>query len=93
MKRRKRFIKKKRVSKVKSLNTNSITPSLFRELEYLFEFSSPCNLKKSILEIYLLYLMQNHETLSVDFERIAGDIYFLIKFLDEAEETGIKKAL
>ncbi|MGN6648170.1 MAG: hypothetical protein ACTHJT_16720 [Cytophaga sp.] len=59
---------------------------LLQKLHDLFSSAPPQQLRESIHEIYLTYIIQNHEMLPVNFTRIATDIYYLIDFLDKAEK-------
>jgi hypothetical protein len=80
---------KKSVNKILSdkYRTAEINNNTIRELEYLFEFASPAELKKSVLEIFLSYLCNTKsEDYSPKLPKISEDFYFLIKFLDAAEK-------
>ncbi len=59
---------------------------VLKKLNDLFEFSSPQSLRKSIHEVFFNYLLHNHQNLPVNFNTITSDFYFLIQFLQEAEE-------
>jgi len=69
-------------------------PILFKEeelirlkkLDDLFSSASSQQLRESIHEIYLTYIIQNHEMLPTNFTRIATDIYYLLHFLDTVEK-------
>jgi hypothetical protein len=67
--------------------TPELDNNTIRELEYLFEFASPGALKKSILEVFLIYLCNTKsEEYSQKLPKISEDFYFLIKFLDAAKK-------
>jgi len=57
-----------------------------KNLEQLFVSAPPNQLRQSIHEIYLTYIIQNHEMLPVNFTRIATNIYYLIDFLEKMEK-------
>jgi|GEM_PF-1029238 hypothetical protein len=59
---------------------------LLKKLDDLFVSAPPQQLRQSIHEIYLTYIIQNHEMLPVNFTRIATDIYFLLDFLEKIEQ-------
>jgi hypothetical protein len=59
---------------------------IHEETETLFRFAPPHQLRKSVTEVYAIYL-QNIE--SMDFKEVAMDMYFLNKFLEKAEESGL----
>lgn len=58
---------------------------LIKKLDELFSSAPPQQLRQSIHEIYLTYIIQNHEMLPIHFNRIATDMYFLLAFLDNIE--------
>jgi hypothetical protein len=60
------------------------SPKLQEEIETLFTFASPYNMKRSLMEVYTVYL-QHLDTM--DFREVAMDIYFLNKLLEKAEEN------
>jgi hypothetical protein len=61
--------------------------TLKHELETPFFFAPPEQIKKSLHEVYSVYL-QNLETL--DFKETATDMYLLHKFFEKAEEVWKK---
>jgi len=57
------------------------------EVKTLFEFASPSSLRKSVSDVFFGYLMKTDKTLLPDnFDTITADLYFLIDFLNKAEE-------
>ena len=62
--------------------------SLTERLEDLLAASPPAALRKSLLRVYLQYLIDHHESLPADFESIACDFQLLVQFLDEMEKNG-----
>jgi hypothetical protein len=58
------------------------------ELELLFQFVPPQQLRKRITEIWFHYLMHTEtHALPADFSEMAEDLYFLISFLEKMKET------
>lgn len=57
-----------------------------KNLENLFSVAPPSELRQSIHEIYLTYIIQNHEMLPLNFTRIATNIYHLLDFLEKIEK-------
>ena len=57
-----------------------------KKLEELFASAPPNQLRQSIHEIYLTYIIQNHEMLPGNFTRIATNIYYLLDFLEKMEK-------
>jgi hypothetical protein len=55
-----------------------------KELEDLFEYSSPAELRQSIQEVFFSYLINSKQIFPLEFEKIVEDFYFLIRFLEEA---------
>lgn len=60
--------------------------NLLKELEELFSFVPPSQLRKSIHKIFSNYLQTIHnETDLEEFKIIAEDFYFLYRFLEKVE--------
>lgn len=70
-----------------SMHSNE-THDLLKKLDDLFASAPPSQLRQSVHEIYLTYIIQNHEMLPMNFTRIATDIYFLLNFLEKVEKRG-----
>lgn len=64
-----------------------MSKKLYQHLDYLITASPPAELRKSLLHVFMRYLIADHESLPEDFESIACDFQLLIEFLDEAEES------
>jgi hypothetical protein len=61
------------------------------ELETLFYFASPRQLRNSLHEVYAFYLQNLDITIiNPDFNDLAMDFYFLHKFLEKAEKLEEK---
>jgi hypothetical protein len=65
-------------------NRNKSSQILQEEIETLFKFAPPKNMKRSLMEVYTVYLQHLD---NMDFKEVAMDIYFLNKFLEKAEDT------
>jgi hypothetical protein len=61
--------------------------NLSKELEELFEFVPPDELRKSIQEIYFSYI-DGTPDLHRDFKEISSNIYFLIKFFRKSAQEA-----
>jgi hypothetical protein len=57
-----------------------------KKLEDLFEFASPASIRKSLNQVFFNYLVNNHHSLPLNFDRISEDFYYLMDFLEEVEE-------
>jgi hypothetical protein len=65
--------------------------NVHQELEELFEYVPPHQLRKSIQEIFARYLQTvNNDTDLEKFKLLAEDLYFLNKFLEKMEDFGTK---
>jgi hypothetical protein len=62
------------------------THNQMKDLEVLFSSAPPDQLRQSLHEIYLTYIIQNHEMLPLNFTRIATNMYHLLDFLEKAEK-------
>ncbi|MEO9966937.1 MAG: hypothetical protein ABJF11_14160 [Reichenbachiella sp.] len=63
-----------------------VTEEIISELDNMLSFTPPRQLKHSLLKIYMLYLISEHDALPGDFEDIATDFYFLVEFFITAEK-------
>ena len=71
----------------KKLDTELSGKSIYeKNLNDLFSAAPPKELRQSIHEIYLTYIIQNHEMLPVNFTRIATHMYHLLDFLEKIEK-------
>ena len=64
----------------------NLTRESIKQLDALFESASPLKLRESVLEIYHVYLIHNHDILPIDFDSISLNIYHLIQCLKEVGE-------
>ncbi|MEP1779743.1 hypothetical protein [Reichenbachiella sp.] len=65
---------------------SKVTQEVIEQLDNLISFSSPKALRKSLLKVYLQFIINEHEALPTDFDDIACDFYMLVEFLTMAEE-------
>lgn len=62
-----------------------VTGEMIRKLDNLLGFATPDELRRNVMDIYHSYVINEFEILPNDFEKMATNLYFLIGFLDEAE--------
>ena len=64
-----------------------------KKLQELFEMTEAQSLRRSLTHVFFNFLLDNKDTLPPDFNTIAEDFYFLIRFLEQAEPPSkIKNA-
>lgn len=56
-----------------------------KQLQELFEMTEAQSLRRSLTHVFFNFLLHNKDTLPSDFNTIAEDFYFLIRFLDQTE--------
>jgi hypothetical protein len=67
---------------------NQLNNNLTKELEELFSYVPPRQLRQSIHEVFARYLQTINEDSELEhFKTLAEDFYFLYKFLEKAEEN------
>jgi hypothetical protein len=64
--------------------TSKLTEELVQQLDHMLEYSSPEDYRNTLIEIYHLYIIHEHNTLPIVFERMANHMFFLIEFLKTA---------
>ncbi len=67
------------------MDTKDITDKTTKELQTLFDHSNPSSLKRSLLDVYFLYITTNVDY-TVDIHRISEDIYQLVIFFDKLQQ-------
>lgn len=65
---------------------SGITQEMINQLDLLVSRSSPDAIRKSILQVYMRYIISDYDALPGDFEDIACDFYLLIEFFTRVEE-------
>jgi len=64
-----------------SLPQNSkLTEEAVKYLDDIFDYSSPEEYRETLIEIYQVYIISEHQSLPHEFERMASQLYFLINF-------------
>jgi len=64
-----------------SLPQNSkLTEDAVKYLDDIFDYSSPEEYRETLIEIYQVYIISEHQSLPQEFERMASQLYFLINF-------------
>lgn len=65
--------------------STKLTEETIRQLDHFLEFARPQDVRNTLIEIYHLYIIHEHEMLPLDFKKMAEHLYFLITFLKIAE--------
>lgn len=63
-----------------------VNEEIIEKLDHLLESVPPDKLKNHLTRLFVFYVIHEHDSLPLDFDDIAYDIYFLIDFLILAEE-------
>ena len=71
-------------------NNMSIDHKIKNELEALFDFVPPKQLRQSVTQVFFGYLFNLKKELPENFERISEDIHFLLTFLEQADNHCTK---
>ncbi|HEY5748255.1 MAG TPA: hypothetical protein VIU12_19425 [Chryseolinea sp.] len=58
-----------------------LTRAGIREVNHLLEFTSPEDLRNTLIEMYHTYIMQQHHALPVNFEIMSGQMFHLLETL------------
>ncbi|SKC59174.1 hypothetical protein [Ohtaekwangia koreensis] len=70
-------------SKGKSIflpQNSKLTEDAVKYLDDIFDYSSPEEYRETLIEVYQVYIMNEHKSLPQEFEHMAGHLYFLINF-------------
>lgn len=71
---------------------NSINPKTLKELNSLFELASPAELREDLTSLYFNFIgISPAETLPPNFKSLSENIFFLLRFLTEAEKSQLTK--
>jgi hypothetical protein len=71
------------------MNNIRLTPEAIAALDTLFQSAPPHELRANLQEIYHTYLIHAHQTLPIDFEKLAMNMYLLMHCLEKLDqETG-----
>lgn len=82
-------------SKGKSIflpQNSKLTEDAVKYLDDIFDYSSPEEYRETLIEVYQVYIMNEHKSLPQEFEYMAGHLYFLINFFKKiaAEMKGVE---
>lgn len=64
--------------------TSKLTEEIVQRLDQMLERPSPEQYRNTLIEIYHQYIIHQHGTLPIVFERMATDMFQLIEFLEFA---------
>lgn len=67
-----------------------VNDAIVEKLDHLLDSAPPGKLKNHLTRLFIFYVIHEYDSLPVDFDDIAYDIYFLIDFLILAEEELAK---
>jgi hypothetical protein len=62
-------------------STSKLTEDIIWQFDRLLDFSPPEDYRDTLIEIYHIFLIHEHNTLPADFYNMANRLYFLIDFL------------
>jgi hypothetical protein len=65
--------------------STKLTEETIRQLDHLLAFATPEELRDTLIEVYHMYIIREHEMLPLDFKKMAENLYMLIGFLKIAE--------
>jgi hypothetical protein len=82
-------------SKGKSIflpENSKLTEDAVKYLDDIFDYSSPEEYRETLIEVYQVYIMREHQSLPQEFEHMAAHLYFLINFFKKisAEMNGVE---
>ena len=74
--------------------TSKLTEEAIQRLDDIFDYSSPEEYRETLIEVYQVYIMNEHKSFPQEFEYMAGHLYFLINFFRKiaAEMKGVENA-
>jgi hypothetical protein len=74
--------------------TTKLTEESIQRLDDIFDYSSPEEYRETLIEVYQVYIMNEHKSLPQEFEYMAGHLYFLINFFKKigTEMKGVENA-
>ncbi|MBL0741571.1 hypothetical protein [Chryseolinea lacunae] len=64
-----------------STTVNQLTKNGIREINSLFEYASPDDLRNTLIEIYHTYIIQQHHAFPINFDVMSSQMYFLMETL------------
>lgn len=66
--------------------TSKLTEVIVQQLDHTLEFAAPEDYRNTLIEIYHMYLIHEHEMLPANFEEMANHLLFLLDFLKLASK-------
>jgi hypothetical protein len=74
--------------------TTKLTDEAIQYLDDIFDYSSPEEYRETLIEVYQVYIMHEHQSLPQEFEHMAAHLYFLINFFKKigTEMKGVESA-
>jgi hypothetical protein len=74
--------------------TSKLTEEVIQRLDDIFDYSSPEEYRETLIEVYQVYIMHEHQSLPQEFEHMAAHLYFLINFFKKigTEMKGVENA-
>jgi len=66
--------------------TSKLTDEAIQYLDDIFDYSSPEEYRDTLIEIYQVYIISEHQSLPREFEHMASHLYFLINFFKKIGE-------
>lgn len=66
--------------------TSKLTDEVIQQLDRILEYSPPENYRNTLIEIYHMYICNEHELLPSGFDTMADHMYFLVDFFRKAGE-------
>ncbi len=83
-------------SKGKSIflpQNSMLTEDAVKYLDDIFDYSSPEEYRETLIEVYQVYIMHEHQSLPQEFEHMAAHLYFLINFFKKIgiEMKGVER--
>lgn len=66
--------------------TSKLTEEIVQQLDGILDAASPDEYRDTLIEIYHIYLINEHDCLPGNFKHMAGQMYFLIDFFRKVSE-------
>ena len=59
---------------------SKINTAILQKMEDIFDFSTAKEYRETLIEIYHMYIINEHHSLPPNFDKMAGNMLFLIEF-------------
>jgi hypothetical protein len=69
----------------------NVKPEMIRQLDHMLDFASPEEYRETLIEIYHAYIRREHESLPINFHRMAGQMSVMIEFWKAVDDELHKK--